>query len=220
MHYIDSGIPVLMKGDGDHACINGVICGYEDGGRTLLYLENDRTEPVKLDTAGDFVCDWVFIGAKKADISLADIYRRAIYVMPKFLARPKTPSQVSFGAQAFYDWADDIENGRYVSLTADTFNQWKHYTIYVCNLATNVSCASCFFIERALPLLPDLPYLQKIDRIFSQMKELELSKLKMAGGDFNVTLSALKDKQKAAQIAQIIREIGKCSEGLFAACPI
>lgn len=214
MAYIDRGVPVLSRGIAKDYTEYQVLCGYEEDGSTLLFLKGDSTEPLKLDVTETITQDWIFVGERKKNVPLAEIYRNAVMQMPRFLTMPKSANGCTFGAQAFYDWACDIGNGRYDGLTAETFDPWRDYTVFICNLATNTSCRSEFF-KKALACNPDMSCVVEIESIFDEMGAL-WKQLEAIGGSFNVTLGSLQDRQKCWEFAQKIREIGKCSEKLLA----
>jgi len=84
--YIDKGVPVICY----VYPINGecrVICGYEDYGKTLLFLPGSNTSHVeKLTVEDDMQYAWVFVGDKKRDIDIAQVYKQMILDLPKIFA--------------------------------------------------------------------------------------------------------------------------------------
>jgi|GEM_PF-333600 len=204
---IMNGIPVLIHGTQDTNDNYQVICGYDED--TLLFLDGDVVEPFKLDTANDIDFDFIFIGDKIRDIDIAKLYRDAVLNIPKWLTMDKNDIAVTFGAQGFRDWADDIENGRYDNLTAETFEEWKHYTVYVCNLATNSGCGRSF-LEKAYELHPDLAFIPEVIELYRHAGGNQPGQLwhalEEAGGGFNIKIDTLHDKEKRKVIADIIRE--------------
>jgi hypothetical protein len=67
MAYIDKGIPVIAKSVHSDDCDYGnymVICGYEENGKTLLYLEGDSTEPSKLNSVEIVNQDWILLARR------------------------------------------------------------------------------------------------------------------------------------------------------------
>ncbi len=66
--YIDKGIPVIFTGYSDQPC--GVFAGYEEYGKTLIYISGDNSEPQRIscDKAMGYDTDtsgWIFVGEKK-----------------------------------------------------------------------------------------------------------------------------------------------------------
>jgi hypothetical protein len=219
MAYIDRGIPVIARGsipkDRDDAFTYYIpICGYEEYGKSLLCLFDNSDEPEKIDAA-DMPGDWIFAGAKKKDADLKALYRQTVLDMPK-LIRKNDISNCSFGAQAFLDWADDIENGRFDNVTPDYFNKWRDHDTYVCMLATNASCMD--FLERVREQNPDFVLVERVMDQFRRMKEL-WGELEAVGGGFNATLENLKDREKRTVIADKIREFADNYDKIFELFP-
>ncbi|MGI6194076.1 MAG: hypothetical protein GX164_07690 [Clostridiales bacterium] len=197
--------------------MRGMFVGYEDYGKTLLQLTGDINEPerITIDKATDAVqwhgyeykSGWVFVGDKKENIPLAEIYRRAIKnIIP--LQGIKT-DKYCFGSAAFRSWAQDILNGKFVEMTADKFDPWCDYTDYVCVLATNSSCCH-EFLKRAQKLNPDMTFLEEVSSLYLRMKRMwndnNGEDLEAIGGGFNITLEALQNKEQCSKIAAKILE--------------
>ncbi len=215
MAEIDWGVPVLSKQAFDHGFDDGnyrIICGYEDNGRTLLYLEEDHTEPVKWNAEDGGDEDWIWAGPKQRAICLEEVYRKSIEAIPELLTMPEV-NRCTFGPQAFRDWAADIERGRYDGLTSEEFNAWRDYTIYVCNLATN-SGGCQGFLEKAQTLLPDLTFLSGVRDCYSRTGEL-WNELETLGGGFNIVLEVLQDPVRRKKIAEKLREFAVCMEDVL-----
>ncbi|MDF2685884.1 MAG: putative transcriptional regulator, partial [Clostridia bacterium] len=122
----------------------------------------------------------------------------------------------SYGAQAFRDWAEDIEKNRYDGLTPESFNQWRDYCIYVCIYATNSSCRE--FLRRAAEFNPGLPYFKEVFDLYSDPDGIG-RRLEEAGGGFSVTLDNLKDKEKRKNIISLLREYAGLYDRISAAIP-
>jgi len=123
-----------------------------------------------------------------------------------------------FGAEAFRSWAKDIENGKFDSMIADEFDPWAYYTNYVCVLATNGSC--CYgFLDRARELNPDMVFLEEISRLYKRIGAMwnndNGNDLEALGGGFNVTLEALRDKQRRTKIAAKLREFATVTDEII-----
>jgi hypothetical protein len=213
--YIDKGIPVITWG---HQV--GVFVGYEDYGKVLLLIsgDNDQPERVPLDkalndeagvsnlSAGGGDCGWIFVGEKRENYPLAQLYREAIHAIPEY-QRIKTENYC-FGAEAFRAWARDIENGKFDKMSAEEFDPWGYYTNYVCVLATNGSC-SHEFVKRAQTLNPDMTFLEEVSRLYRRIANMwnndNGEDLEAMGGGFNVTLGVLQDRKRRGKIAEKIR---------------
>jgi len=167
MEYIDRGIPVIRYWCGWHVCV-----GYEDGGHTLLCMTDNNKEPYRVTAQELFEggqehkhsfpwFGWIFVGEKKEQKDLRQLYRDAIYNLPKLLTT-KTEGYC-FGAGAFRAWADEINSGKYDDMKPEEFDAWAMHTNYVCCMATN-SGGSQYFIRKALELNPDLTFLEDVCR--------------------------------------------------------
>lgn len=203
MAYIDKGIPVIAKSW-------KIICGYEEHGKTLLYMTSDNTEPEKYTTDEYIAEDWIFVGTKINDVDLKNIYRRVILDMLRLLT-VKT-NEYCFGAEAFRAWANDIESSKYDSMKSEEFDQFTYHTVYVCNVATNGSCRC--FLERALEYNPDMTFISEMLSIFEKLANLWSNDLESIGGGFNITLETLKDNRKRKAIADKIREMAICYDDI------
>lgn len=228
MAYIDKGKPVIR-----YFYEWGVFVGYEDYGKTLLYLTAEKPEPERIPFEKAFVSPerfeaesdewtdmlgfgWCFVGEKRNKPELGRIYRNVILDMPRLLTI-KT-NEYCFGAEAFRSWADEIENGRFEGMTPEAFDDWAMYKIYVCNVATNGSCR--VFLERALEKNPDMDFLAEIIQQYKRLAVLwngsdgqtrfQADCLESLGGGFNVTLEALNHIDKRKAIADKIRECADC----------
>lgn len=221
--YIDRGLPVIVWGAGEPPA--GVLVGYEEFGKTLLYMtgNNDQPERISLESIleeNEFPNPgWIFIGNKKENPSLAELYREAVRILPKLLAT-ETES-FWFGASAFLAWAEDIEQGRFDCVKPEEFDPWSAHTAYVCGLATNASCCHAF-LEKAMELNPDLTFLKEVSALYKRCGEMwnhdDGADLEALGGGFNVTLEALQDKQRRSRIADKLREFARVTEEIRKVC--
>ncbi|RAP73366.1 hypothetical protein [Paenibacillus montanisoli] len=203
--YINKGTPVLIKNAMPGNTNFQVFVGYEENGKILLFLDGDTPESFKLNTEEEILQDWIFIGAKKKESDFAAIYKNAFSRIAELLASPDNYN-CSYGPKAFRDWADDIENGRFEGMTHEQFDQWKHYTVYICNLSTNFCGISFDFLKKAKEAVPELSSLH--EEYFRMMKQSEkiIETLQNIEGNFNVTLSALQDNERRAAIAKELRK--------------
>ncbi len=220
--YIDKGIPVIKCGNPE-----GVFVGYEDYGKILLYITGDKNEPERVEIdkvfeskpfhGYEYKSGWIFVGDKKEDLPLAEVYRRAVKnIIP--LQSVKTDTYC-FGAEAFRAWARDIENGKFDKMMIEDFDTCCDHTNYVCVLATNGSCCHGF-LQRAQELNPDMSFLEEVSRLYRRIAEMwggdnnrnDTDSLEILGGGFNVTLGVLQDKQKRGKIVAKIREFANVTD--------
>ncbi len=225
MLYIDKGIPVITLGTGEMP--ESVYIGYEDCGKTLLYVSGNSDTPKRIscDKAMESgipdAVGFIFAGEKKEDVPLAKIYRDAIFALPELLS--VNNDKYCLGAAAFRKWADDIDRGIFDNISPDEFEIWGMYQNFVCVLATNGSC--CYgFLNKAQELNPDMTFLEDVSRQYritqllwnAQCEAVDefaecihkygyvTENLESLGGGFNVTLEVLQNKEKRAKITSTL----------------
>jgi DNA-binding transcriptional MerR regulator len=223
MSYIDNGVAVIL----DHKFHLGwaVLVGYEEYGKTLLYINGDEKTPQKMsmdDLFTESLSDWekeayglCFVGEKREEKDLKEIYRNTIHKLPELLTTKN--DSYCFGAEAFRSWADEISRGRFDGMKIADFEGWGIYTIYVCNLATNGSCCDTF-LDRALELNPDYTFLADVKKEYKKIARYwnnDAGKdLEALGGGFNVTLETLQDKEQREKIAGKILKMAVCMDNV------
>lgn len=218
LSYIDRGIPVIVKtnknthpGFETDVLTYFIFVGYEEYGKTLLFIREDNATLFKYDTADIIEQDWIFVGEKKRNIPLEEIVRNAVLKMPHWLTLPEK-NGMCFGAQAFCAWADDIENGRY----ENEKDLWGNYGVYVANLATNAgnSGNEPYLIKKFSEI--DSKYIDMCNQILNLYVKMSnqtggiWKSLEDLGGGFNITIEAMQDKKRRSQIAAKIREAANC----------
>lgn len=218
MSYIDRGIPVIWQ-YWDYP-VWRVIVGYEEFGKTLLYLTEEKTQPERV-TLEEALCQaatehwctsgWVFIGEKQREVNISTLYLDVILNLPKLLTTGT--DHFYLGAQAFRQKAAEIEGGRFDGMKPEEFDDWAMHKSFVCALATNASC--CYdFLNKAFELNPDLTFIEDIVKEYKQMGRMweneDGKDLEALGGGFNVTLEALQDKVKRSAIAEKLKLFAQC----------
>jgi hypothetical protein len=218
MAYIDKGLPVIGKGfnncwDNKAQMTDEVSCivGYTDNGRTFFRLPEEATNLMPINLEDEYSYKLVFVGDKTAAPSLADVYKNTFFNIPNLLTLPPL-NGVSFGIQAFIDWANAVVSDFY-DIAESEFDCWRVYTIYVCNLATNLFSKQ--FIDRTFDLNPELAYIKPdFDEIYADMEKTYV-KLKEQGGEFNITYETLQNKDKRKAIAETIAMFGHHFDNLY-----
>lgn len=223
--YIDKGIPVIVWQNSNKpgANIVGVFVGYEENGQVLLYITGDNNDPqcISIENALHFEGEgknsgWIFIGEKKEQKDLKQIYRKAIIDLRGMLSA-KT-DDFYFGAEAFRAWAANIENGYFDGMKAENFDGWGMYNNFICILATNGSC--CYgFLDKAQNLNPDMTFLDDIKRLHKRIGAMwnndNGKDLEALGGGFNVTLEILQDKEQRSKIVAKIHEFAEVTDEIL-----
>jgi hypothetical protein len=225
--YIDKGIPVITWGSQV-----GVYVGYEDYGKVLLLITGNNNQPERIpldkalyghvDSIWYFQSDggWIFVGEKKENRPLTEIYREVVYEIPQHMS-VKTDTY-SCGSEAFRAWARDIENGKFDGMKDKEFNAWAYHTNYVCVLATNGSCCH-EFLKRARELCADFGFLEEISTLYRRTAEMwggdnkhnDPDSLEALNGGFNVTLEALQDEERRCKIVSKIREFADVTDEIL-----
>jgi hypothetical protein len=213
---IDRGLPVLVKtsmadvpGWESDVGTHCLIVGYDDDGKTLLVLVEGNT-PIKYDASGTIKMDWIFVGEKRREVTLEEIYLNTIKKMAYWLALPERDGMF-FGAAAFRAWADDIENGRYEDENVDL---WGNYGVYVCNLATSGGEPTFLFHKLAKTNPQYIDYIELGEKIQSLLpaetptggKTLDWIRLDDLSDGMNVTREVMRDKDRRSKIAAVLRE--------------
>ena len=217
---IDRGIPVLVKTNindipgwnadvGTHC----VIVGYDCGGQVLkLILDAESTETVDCFISGGNKTDLIFIGDRKREVTLEDIYIAALRRMTHWLTLPERNGKF-FGAAAYRKWADDIEAGRFEDANLCL---WSNYGVYVCNLATRGGEAAfiCGKLADINAKYADLAGLgekiQELSRTESSTggRSLLWRQLEEAGGgmDMDRVKMTMRDREQRAKVAALLRD--------------
>lgn len=211
--YIDNGIPVIgVRQQWPPWC---VYVGYEEAGQKLLLLTDNYTEPQAISTdaaMGDFIdSDWIFIEQKTHSIDLAKVYRNAMAAIPQLFSIKN--QKFCCGAEAFYAWATQIENGYFDQIDIDAFQKWEMYTSNICNMATNGCCAGQF-LRRAKELNPQFQFIDEVISLYEKIAHIwendNGNDLEAIGAGFNISLDALKTPKTRKIIADRLREAGDC----------
>lgn len=213
--FIDRGIPVLCAGVG----VNGnydLLLSYDDETGKCHLSCGDEVQYGAEIPFEELGRDLIFIEQLPQIADLAAVYRDAVLQIPALMTAKPTADGVFCGAAAYRKWAEDITGGRYDRYTAETFDGWVHWCIYICNLATNASHGEAF-LRRALELNPDLTFLSELIALLHE-NDTAWKELEALGGGFNCTIETLHDKEKAAAIADVILRLAGTNDkivGLF-----
>ena len=207
--FIDRGIPLLCAGVGNNFNYD-LLTSYDDE-TTVCHLScGDDVQYGRDIPFGEIECDFVFIERLPEITDLAACYRNAVMQIPARMTADVTPNGVHFGAEAYRRWAADITGGRYDRYTAETFESWEHWCIYICNLATNGGHGEGF-LRRAYELNPELTFIPELIALFHENDKV-WNELESLGGGFNCTIETLHDKEKCAAIADVILKLAETNE--------
>ena len=221
---IDRDIPVLVitnlndipdwNSDVGTHCL---IVGYDHGGQTVKLLIGGN-ETVDCILTGENKIDLVFIGEKQREVTLEELYLKAIQKMTHWLTLPSRGG-LFFGAAAFRAWADDIEAGRFA---CDDVPVWENYGVYVANLATSGGEPTYLFEklagmnqaysylaplgEKIRELLPAESPTGGRSLLWIQLEELGGGMSQSGAMDKNVFRETMRDKAKRSKVAAALRD--------------
>ena len=217
--HIDRDLPVIVKGfdfpfNGQLYPVEEISCivGYENNGQDLLHLPDTSAVPIPFPRL-DIPYTLVFSEEKKKTPPLPEVYRQSIANIPLLnLAPPR--DGVSFGAHAFLDWAEALENGKFDDIPVEDLDCWPHYGAYLCIIASNVSCPH--FLNRAKELCPDIKELPTINTIMEKM-HTQMSEFCSLEGGFGMEERKLKDRELLRPVCKMIRKYATYYNELLAA---
>lgn len=216
--YINNDIPVLVKtnlndvpawkSDVGTFCL---IVGLENGGQVLKLLVGG-TSPIVYEVTGNNKLDFIFIGEKQREVSLSELYLKAIEKMPYWLTLPERDGMF-FGAAAYRAWADDIENRRFAQ---EGIALWENYGVYVCNLATSGG-ESTFIFEKLAKMEPACSELEALGKKIRALLPtqtptggrsllwIKLDELR-AGMNMDEVYVTMRDREKCQRVAAVLRD--------------
>ena len=210
--FIDQGIPVLCAGIGQNANYD-LLISYDDE-TTKCHLSCGDDVQYGADIPFDKIeCDFIFIQRLPEITDIAVVYRNAVMEIPALMTAKKTIDGVFFGADAYRNWAADITSGKYNRYTTENFENWQHWCIYICNLATNGGHGEGF-LRRAYELNPDLAFVPDVISLFHENDKV-WKELETMGAGFNCTLDTLHEKSKAMSIANVISRLAVTNDEII-----
>ncbi len=212
---LDRGIPVISRGfeGSTNYCI---ICGYEAKDCVLYILHDDKINPVKQTKLLQETKELIFAGSKTADRNLVHVLTRAIMDIPNCITRA-SKNGMSYGKQAFLDWADSLVDGRISELT--DCNAWNIYISYLCMAGENCYAGSPMIRDLMLKRVdivetPAFSLLPDLQRIFDKERKIYQALLRMGAG-YEITIEQLKSPEKMRPVADKIREFADCHDELL-----
>ena len=223
---IDRNTPVLVKTnlndmpDG-HSDVRtyGLIVGYDNEGKTAKLLFGDA-KTVDCVLTGENKMDLIFVGEKRHEVTLEELYIKAIRKMTHWLTLSERDGMF-FGASAFRAWANDIEAGRFAN---ENLSLWENYGVYVCNLATSGGEPTYIFRkladmnqsysylaplgEKIQKLLPAESPTGGRSLLWMQLEELGGGFWDESGGgvDMDRVKTTMHDKEKRSKVADALRD--------------
>ena len=207
--FIERGIPVLCAGVGKNSNYDLLISYNDETGKCHLSCGDDVQYGTDIPFR-EIECDLIFIEHLPKITDLAAVYWNTVMQIPARMTADVTPDGAHFGADAYRKWAADITAGRHDRYTAETFDGWAHWCIYICNLATNGGHGEGF-LRRAYELNTDMTFIPELIGLFHENDKV-WNELEFLGGGFNCTIETLHDKEKRAAIADVILKLAETNE--------
>ncbi len=164
---LDRGLPVMARNGQREPWIEfNCIVGYEDDALLVLFCDHDTAEPV---TEYNFT-DLVFIGEKIAEpVPVGEAYREAVLRIPELLTMPET-DELSFGVQAFTDWAKQLSDGSLADYDNEWHNVWSVHGTYLCMLGSNDYGYG--ILDKAQEYNPDMGWLDAVKPLYAELQEI------------------------------------------------
>lgn len=210
--FIDRGIPILCAGVAENSNYDLLISYDDETGKCHLSCGDDIQYGIDI-PFDDIECDFVFIEHLPEITDIALVYQNAVKQIPDLMTAKKTADGVVFGPDAYRNWAEDIISGRYNRYTSEDYDSWRHWCIYICNLATNAGHGEGF-LRRAYDLNSNLTFVPNVISLLYENNKI-WSELELLGGGFNCTLEVLHDKAKAMSIAKTILKLVVTNEKII-----
>ncbi len=210
--FIDRGIPVLVKDDaGTYNQSNfDLVCAYNGDTLTKVCGDPKYSYSYKLNEAP---ASYIFIDSLPRIPDLAKVYRESILQLPTLMAA-ESRHGILFGAAAYRKWADDIESGRYDHLSSASFDSWRDWCIYVCNIATNAR-HGWDFIAKAYAHNPDMPNILHLIAILDRNERDCWRPLENMGFGFGIQPEYFADEVKKTKAAQLIRNLANWNDEMM-----
>lgn len=206
--HINSGKPIITKGH-KHNGEFCIICGYDMDNNSLLILEGEEDTPKEVQDLTQHSDGLVFIGTKLKSPPIDEVYREVVMSIPYYLSKPPE-NGLSFGKQAFLDWANSFMDGRFDNVPTEELDAWKIHGTYLCMAGTNG--ASRGFVSKTLQLNPDMEFLNNIKPILEKKQKVFKDLTQMEGG-FNIAPEKFKNKDIMRPISDKILESAEyCNE--------
>ncbi len=205
------GLPVMARGgDSDAMRIEfNCIVGWEEDALLYLFCDKDKAEKV----AEAAFTELVFAGEKIAEpLSAADGYREAVYRVPRLLTRPST-ERFSFGVQAFYDWAEQLENGSLSQWESPAGNVWAVHGTYLCMLGSNGYGYGLY--DQAMAYHADMDWLQDIQPLYAELQDIfEILAYRDGGlcGGFDMKPEDVRRPEKMRPVCEKIRRAAELTQ--------
>jgi len=219
---VKKGIPVMSCGIGNvqlkeryFGCMPEwcLIGGYDKDGGLLVnvYPEDAVTDKSGYITVKDGLAgsDGLYIlGEKQHEINYAQLYKQALQTIPALITQPAYHG-VSFGQQAYYDWADAmLDDANFADLPDDFYAGflWKGYQAPWIAALTN-ECYIRRFFDQVIAEC-QLPEAVKVKEIYTKIHANLFKMQELHGGDFDPDREVISKPELREELAGILRHMG------------
>ena len=190
-----------------------LIGGYDKENRLLV---NVYPEDAVTDKSGYIVIkdglsgsDGLYIlNEKQQKMDIAQLYQEAFRAIPSLITMP-AHNGVSFGQQAYYDWADAmLDDGNFMGLPEDFYEGflWKGYMAPWIVALTN-ECYIRRFFDQVIAEC-GLPEAERVKEIYTCIYADLLKFQELHGGDFDADREAISKPGVRREIAGMLRHMG------------
>ena len=227
---IDKGIPVMTAGVGNVQLNDkfidtlyewSTIGGYDEN--DILYV-NIYCRDIVTDKNGYCTIEGglkkskglYIIGEKYQDISISDCIKRSILSIPIFISLPPLDA-VSFGQQAYYDWADGLLDEKNMDrIETDPYQGflWEgHHAPWI--VALTNECHLRIEYDHIIQQCSDFSVSGKVKEIYTIIYEDLPMIQKLHGGEFFATIDVIKKLEVRKELATVLRKMGDLHNKLF-----
>lgn len=153
----------------------------------------------------------IFVGKQTSKIDSSRFNRSILKAIPTFLTL-EPHDGYSFGKQAFYDWAENIENGEILKVS----DAWNMQFAPAVILYTN-SGRTKEFMQNIAVSFPDDKAIAKIAELYEEQSRLSIELDRLQGG-FEFDVQRFRDAEFAAAHTAILRKLGDLQDEIIEAC--
>jgi len=219
---VKRGIPVMSRGIGNvqlkerwFDCLPEwcLIGGYDTAGRLLVnvYPEDAETDKSGYIAVENGLCgsDGLYLlGEKQGERDMAQVYREAFRAIPALITMSPC-NGVSFGLQAYYDWAEAmLDDSNFAGLPADFYEGflWRGYQAPWIVALTN-ECYIRRFFDQVIAEC-GLSEAVKIKEIYTRIYADLLRFQELHGGEFDADRDVIYRREVREELAGLLRGMG------------
>jgi len=222
-------IPVMSRGIGNvqlkkryFDCLPEwcLIGGYDKADRLLVnvYPEDAVTDQhgyLAIENALPGSDGLYILGEKQQKPDMAQLYKEAFRAIPSLISMPAY-NGVSFGQQAYYDWADAmLDDANFADLSGDYYDGflWKGYMAPWIVALTN-ECYIRRFFDQVIAEC-GLPEAKQVKEIYTRIHADLFRMQELHGGDFDADRAVISKPEVRRELAGLLRHMGDLHNELF-----